>query len=1063
MIWVHCNRPREADHVTPNSDMFSYRCLLRGSVALWQAEGEEDEDFSGLHFTLKNMPAILENTGDITYKGNIRSDATECVVSFPGKFASGWDALIEEHQEQSVACVFLCTPEDGLGEHSTDPEAPSETCYCRTIYGERSFREFGYLQRLPKECSHEDEERARQKAKHTKTVVVREDADPQEMLKAERQAEEAWERSGRTASWGCRWFEVWKEKVHEAVGRGQTLKVVFFPGQVGMGRVAWNDLCQPDVDPWDGVGCGGSQKCEIAYLNKMRDQSPGKGWEYIGVDVIIYLKEEFKAGKLVLARDGGQWRRGTLLSCPELKEQQSTKSGKIKMEWTTRCQVECLETKKCFSSECVRPADGTDEIWRLLDTVGKDVFCEILTENLPEGAALGEDAEFIFPDGTHAIQFAMKDPTIKAMQKLRDQILNNEFEVAINKGLLSKKYGCWQVQVDKTYFCTQYEKKLLRFRKPTEHQKKILKEVKQSSNIHISAIAGAGKTFIAVKCVTDRLLNTSSGLILYVAPCESLCLFFVHWVARRVQGRGSLREKFSIQSTLDRIRVMVSPYKDVMSVHVTGNCVEFKSISQLSMVKENFLLAIVDEAHDIYREGVDHAFLEDLQAEGRILLSNLSQSSADQQLFPDMPIVKLTEVVRSTKRIVAGTAAFLAAALEREGITSLCTAGPPLKTFLFMADKENQHDAMNGYIKHTVKAIRHLLRTYMRLRLHNRLALIVPDNEFLMKFKPSLQSALKDQPLRSQLQFASFEESLSLLPPDLLPTDQQAGLRELPRDLVDTIVLDQIENCKGLENLMVISIGLDAPINLEAGDMLTRAHIYQALKRAQLHAVVVNEYVQNGWLEFLGMLKFKEHLKFTQAAALEETKSISAAKTLTQVQHSVKQGRAAALQPEKSKQAIQGIQANQGAQFEPEALPTQPDVQGRSLPETKVQMMASSVWDTGDNDDSIATRINELRFDPRCEKAGCGGFLGWENVPWENDGDGIKNNNAQRPTHSERIPPFSGSCLPSWKMLQVYPSSTRTWAPAYDQLIRRACKLDTHCCDPQVSKWMLLLFELDWV
>ena len=82
-------------------DMFSYRCLLSGSVALWQAEGEEDEDFSGLHFTLKNMPAILENTGDITYKGHIRSGATECVVSFPGKFASGWDALIEKHMRST--------------------------------------------------------------------------------------------------------------------------------------------------------------------------------------------------------------------------------------------------------------------------------------------------------------------------------------------------------------------------------------------------------------------------------------------------------------------------------------------------------------------------------------------------------------------------------------------------------------------------------------------------------------------------------------------------------------------------------------------------------------------------------------------------------------------------------------------------------------------------------------------------------------------------------------------------------------------------------------------------
>ena len=537
--------------------------------------------------------------------------------------------------------------------------------------------------------------------------------------------------------------------------------------------------------------------------------------------------------------------------------------------------------------------------------------------------------------------------------------------------------------MDKAYFCIQYEKKLLRFCKPTEHQRKMLKEVKQSSNLHISAIAGAGKTFIAVRCVMDKLLNNSSGLILYVAPCESLCLFFVHWVARRVQGRGSLREKFSIQSVLERIRVMPYPYKDVMSVYVRGNRLEFQSISQLSMVEENFLLAIVDEAHDIYRDDVDHAFLEALQAEQRILLSNLSQSSAVQQSFPDMPMVKLTEVVRSTKRIVAGTAAFLAAALEREGITSLCTAGPPLKTFIFMADEENQHDVMNGYIKHTVKALRHLLRTYMGLRLQKRLALIVPDNEFLMKFKPSLESALADQPLRSQLQikFESFEKSLSLLPPDLLPTDQQAGPREVPRDLIDTIVLDEIKNCKGLEQLMIICIGLDAPINLEAGDMLTRANIYQALTRAQLHAVVVNEYVQNGWLEFLGMVTFKTHLKFTQAAALKETESISAAKTLAQVNNSVARKSAATQQPEQSKQAIQGTQANQATQLKPEALPntsrpSQADVQGGSLPKTKVQMMASSVWDTGDNDDSIAKRINELRFDPRCEEAGCGGTLG---------------------------------------------------------------------------------------
>ena len=84
------------------------------------------------------------------------------------------------------------------------------------------------------------------------------------------------------------------------------------------------------------------------------------------------------------------------------------------------------------------------------------------------------------------------------------------------------------------------------------------------------------------------------------------------------------------------------------------------------MVKENFLLAVNDEAHDVYRDGVDHAFLDDLHAERKVILSNLSQSSAVEQSFPFTPVVKLSEVVRNTKRIVAGAAAFFAAAQERE-------------------------------------------------------------------------------------------------------------------------------------------------------------------------------------------------------------------------------------------------------------------------------------------------------------------------------------------------------------------------------------------------------------
>ena len=220
---------------------------------------------------------------------------------------------------------------------------------------------------------------------------------------------------------------------------------------------------------------------------------------------------------------------------------------------------------------------------------------------------------------------------------------------------------------------------------------------------------------------------------------------------------------------------------------------------------------------------------------------------------------------------------------------------------MFLADK-NKDEAMNLYVKHTIDAIGHLLRTYMGLRLHNRLALQSKAHACPEEMSDSrLQSALKDQLFRPQLCLESFENSLKRLPPDLLD-QQELGPCEVPRDIIDTIILAHMQNCKGLEQLMVICVGLDAPINLEADAIVATAHIYQALTRAQLHAIIVNEYVQNGWLEFLGMVKFTESRTFKESAALEETLA--------------------------------------------EHIPS-------SQVETTVVVMATSVWDTDDNDHRI--------------------------------------------------------------------------------------------------------------
>ena len=60
----------------------------------------------------------------------------------------------------------------------------------------------------------------------------------------------------------------------------------------------------PTADLWNGEGCGGSQKCELATADEL-------GWEYDEVDVSYFLRDEFPAGCTVDAWDGVTWRRAS--------------------------------------------------------------------------------------------------------------------------------------------------------------------------------------------------------------------------------------------------------------------------------------------------------------------------------------------------------------------------------------------------------------------------------------------------------------------------------------------------------------------------------------------------------------------------------------------------------------------------------------------------------------------------------------------------------------------------------------------------------------------------------
>lgn len=97
--------------------------------------------------------------------------------------------------------------------------------------------------------------------------------------------------------------------------------------------------------------------------------------------------------------------------------------------------------------------------------------------------------------------------------------------------------------------------------------------------------------------------------------------------------------------------------------------------------------------------------------------------------------------------------------------------------------------------------------------MHRRIALLVPDTEFLDEFRPELREALRSN-FRRNFVLKSSQESMSFLPKYLCPDVSILEDEEV-------IVFDAVENMAGLEQLFVILIGLDAKIEHTGKDAVT--------------------------------------------------------------------------------------------------------------------------------------------------------------------------------------------------------------------------------------------------
>ena len=253
----------------------------------------------------------------------------------------------------------------------------------------------------------------------------------------------------------------------------------------------------------------------------------------------------------------------------------------------------------------------------------------------------------------------------------------------------------------------------------------------------------------------------------------------------------------------------------------------------------------------------------------RLLISDVSQSLGWEIDYPKENVaeVVLTEVVRSTQRIVAGAAAFQLGDKKLLTGNAHNATGPPLKTFVFDVPRKVEaarnpsvyaEAREKAYVEHTVKALKHVSTTLGALDLHDRVAIVMPSEESAEIIRKPLESAVGD--------------AFPMRPYKLLDARQAATIVADTGENADSdawLILDSIENFDGLERLVVICVDLDTVI--EQSDALqTRSLIYRAMTRAHMLVVVVNEFLQGGWLAFMRTLKLEAEAK--QKAKAETSK-----------------------------------------------------------------------------------------------------------------------------------------------------------------------------------------------
>ena len=539
-------------------------------------------------------------------------------------------------------------------------------------------------------------------------------------------------------------------------------------------------------------------------------------------------------------------------------------------------------------------------------------------------------------------------------------MLSGTLQDDINEALSESDWHV-PVQLDRSRFFELYDYNLLSLAELTPHQKEKLQNISRFADVHLSAPAGAGKTFVAVQRVLDVLDSAPAARVLYVAPTVELTYHFLQWILVRhsFQAEDGVLSLSSMQELLSRVVVLHKPYTEFLSASLEHGNISFKPLTRV----KPFKFAVIDESHNIFRVDRGQGELPQMACGYKLLLSDESQSSAVTANFPSMHRVKLTQVVRSTKRIVAGAAAFQ---LGTESTTSVSTDGPPLKSFLFDGPLVFS-DLLEAYSQHVAYAFLHLANTFSGVSFHKRVALLVPDEDFLARLQPLVQIVLDNKFPHRRFRFVRFVDSLRSLPEHLLkfgaPTTGSS----------ESVIMDTVDVADGLEHLIVICVGLDEEITQSTNDLAVRARFYKGITRAQLLAIVVNEHVKNGWLEFLSNVQYSGNCELSDLEASPQPCK-AAADICQQAKEShpgEQKARSDGFQPRAEAKVNNSSPESSRIELADEEAASLESLRQESpevQPKTETITQISGLWDTTSN--KILAPVSQPVFNPLAEQSG---------------------------------------------------------------------------------------------